>query len=280
VSVLLALGLLIVIALVAFLFRGNMIQLATPATQTPPIPTIVIPTVDCGSPTLVLGTSTFQIQNLTPAADGSFAVPSDTSGIAYWVEGTAVNSVFILPPTPGNLAIMPTISVGSTATVTLSNCNSTTYSLSAGQAGALDIPALSDQSIEGITIFFETDVTGAGFVYKGDITEQQLSTFNTPAPSDVQAEFSLLETTLSQDGTSLNISVSIQNYGTAPITLTANDVSLLQTDSTPVTMLGSTPALPIQIAAGTTATINLTFQKPATPTATLKLLTIEFDVEQ
>lgn len=282
VAVLLGLGLLVLTVLVVFALRGNFSQVQTPVTQTiptVPVPTLFIPTPDCGSPTLVLGTASFQIQNLTPAADGSFTVPSDTSGIAYWVEGTDTNSVFVISPTPQNATVMSTVSVGSTAKVTWENCNSSTYNLGPAQAAMLDIPAFSDQSSEAITIFFQTDVSGAGFVYKGELTEQQLNTINTLAPSDIQVEISLLETTASQDGTSLRIGVSIQNFGTSPITLSANDVALLQADSTPLAMTVSEPALPKEIAAGVTETIYFTFQRPATPTVTLKVLTVEYDIE-
>src|SRR5919108_1063832 len=102
IGILMGVGIVVLIALAIFLFRGNIFQTLAPSTDTPVIPTMFIPTPDCGSPTLVLSTSTFQIQNITPAPDGSLAVPSDTSGIAYWVEGTNTNYVFVLSPTPDN----------------------------------------------------------------------------------------------------------------------------------------------------------------------------------
>lgn len=252
---------------------------APTATQTQVIPTLFVPTPDCGSPTLVLGSSTLQIQNLAPAQDGSGTIPVDTSGIAYWVQGTSTNLVFVLPPTPQNLVVMSSISVGNTAKVTLSNCNSTTYSLSAAQAGVLDVPALSDQSTEGITIFFQTDVSGAGFVYKGELTEQQINTINTPAASEVQAEISLLGTTASADGTTIKVDLSIQNFGTAAITLSASDVSLLNEDSTPLVMVSSEPALPKEISSGAIEAISLTFPRPVSPSATLKVFSAEYDIE-
>ena len=279
VATLLGFGVIALIVLLLFMFRRNDPAVAIPATQTPPIPTIFAPTPDCGSSTLLLGTSTFQIQNLTPSADGSFNVPSDTSGIAYWVEGTNTKSVFIVSPTPENATIMSTISVGSGAKLTWTNCNSSTYNLNAPQASSLDIPVLSDQSVEGITIFFQTAETGAGFVFHGDLTEQQINTINTPDISEVQAEISLLETSSSQDGTSLRIGVSIQNNGALPITVSASDIALVQADSAPLVMAGSEPALPIEIVPGATETIYITFPRPATPTATLKVFTVEYDIE-
>jgi hypothetical protein len=60
IGILLGVGIVVLAALVIFLFRGNIFQALTPATETPVIPTMFIPTPDCGSPTLVLGTATFQ----------------------------------------------------------------------------------------------------------------------------------------------------------------------------------------------------------------------------
>jgi len=281
VAVLLGIGIITLLILLGFLFLGNGFQFLTPSTQTPVIPTMFIPTPDCGSPTLVLGTSTFQIQTLTPETDGSLTVPPDTSGIAYWVEGTDHNYVFVLGPTPENLSIMSTITAGTTAKATWKNCNSTTYSLSTPQQGSFNSSALPDQSVDGITVFFQTDATGAGFVYRGELTEEQISTFNTPTSGElnVQAEIGLLETITSADGTTIRIGISIQNYGQATFTLSATDVSLTQQDGTSLNMTSNEPSLPREIAPGATETIYFTFPRPASPTATLKIFTVEYDIE-
>ena len=281
VSALLVLGILVLIFLLGFLFLRNGFQFLTPATLTPPIPTIFVPTPDCGSPTLVIGSSTFHIQPLALAPDGVLTVPPDTSGLAYWVNGTNKNYVFVFSPTQENISFMSTITTGSTAKATWKNCNSTIYTLSAPQPGSFNGSALPDQSVDGITIFFPTDASGTGSVFTGELTEEQISTFNTPAAgaSDIQAEISLLEATPSADGTTLKVGVSIQNYGTVPLTLSTSDVSLLQQDSTPVAMVSSEPALPKEIAPGTTETITFTFSRPGSPEATLKIFTVEYDIE-
>ncbi len=276
VAVLLGIGIIVLMVLLGFLFLRNGFQFLTPA-----IPTLFVPTPDCGSPTLVLGTTTFQIQPIPPGPDGSLTVPSDTSGIAYWVEGTNTNYVFVLSPTPENLAIMSTITVGSTAKATWKNCNSTTYNLSAPQPGSFNSSALPDQSVDGITIFFQTDSSGTDFVFSGELIEEQISTFNTPAvgASDIQAEISLLETTPSADGTTIRVGVSIQNYGTAAFTLSTSDVSLTQPDGGLLNMVSSEPPLPKEIPSVATETIYFTFPRPASPTATLKILEIEYELE-
>jgi len=281
VAILLGLGILVLIILLGFLFLRNGFQLAAPATLTPPIPTIIVPTPDCGSPSLVLGTTTFQIQTITPGPDGSLTAPPDTSGIAYWVDGTDKNYVFVFSPTQENISFTSTITARSTAKATWKNCNSTTYTLSAPQPGPFNGSALPDQSADGITVFFPSDASGAGSVFTGELTEEQISTFNTPAvgASDVQAEISLLETTASTDKTTIRIGVSIQNYGGTAFTLSTSDVSLAQQDGTSLNMVSSEPALPKEIAPGTTETVYFTFPRPTSPAATLKILTVEYDIE-
>jgi hypothetical protein len=206
--------------LVGLVLRQRGFQLPAPATQTQSIPTMFFPTADCGSPILLLGTATFEIKTVAPALDGSLSVPADTSDIAYWVEGTDTNYVFVLSLTPQNLALMQTVTVGSTAKATWADCSSTTYSLSAPQQSSLDGSASSDQSSAGITIFFETDPSGAGVMVNGELTEEEITTFNTPAsePSEIQAGIGLLETT-SEDGDTIRVSASVYNYGEAEFTL-------------------------------------------------------------
>jgi hypothetical protein len=274
-----SLGMLLLFLLSACQFRG--LQLPGSATETPVFPTLFVPTPDCGSPTLVLDSTTFEIETIKPATDGSLTVPSDTSGVAYWVDGTNKNYVFVISPMPKNAAVMSTLTVGSTAKVTWSNCNSTTYHLSAPQEDSFDASALPDQSAEGITVFFETDPTGAGFVFRGDLTGEQISTFNTPVlgAADVQAEISLLETTPSENGGTIRIGISIYNYGGSAFTLSASDVSLTPQDGSALTMASSEPALPKEISPGATETIYFTFPRPSSPTTTLRIFTIEYDIE-
>lgn len=260
--------------------RGFRLSMLVPQSRATSIaPTLVIPTQDCSPPTLVLGTETFQIQIITPAADGSLTVPLDTSGIAYWVEETSTNYVFVLSPTEENIALISTLTPGTAATATWSNCDSTTYSLSAPQQSSLSVSTVPDQSAQGLTVFFETDPSGAGFIFTGELTGQEITTFNTPSANEVQAEIGLLETTASADGQTVTVVVSIQNYGASAITLTAGDVALTQPDGAALALESSQPRLPEKINAGDTKTIELIFPRPASPTAILRIFTIEYDLE-
>ena len=280
IGILLGVGIVVLAALVAFLFRGSIFQLITPATQTPLIPTMFVPTPDCGPATFVLGPTTFQIQTINPAADGSLSVPPDTSGIAYWVDATNTNYVFVLSPTPDNLSLISSLTAGNIAKATWSNCNSTTYNLFAPEQNPASISTLLDQSTSGITIFVQSDPSTASLVIRGELTEEQLSTINTPAAgTEIQAEISLLETTTSPDGTTIRVSISIQNYGATAFTLSGSDVSLTSQDGTALIMVNSEPVLPKEIGPGATETIYLRFPRPSSPMATIKIFDIEYELE-
>ena len=284
IGILLGVGIVVLAALVIFLFRGNIFQALTPSTETPVIPTMFIPTADCGPPTLVLGATTLQIQTINPAPDSNLVVPADGSGIAYWVNGTDTNIVLVLSSTPENLALLSTITAGSVAKVTLTNCNSTTYNLFAPEQNPTSVSTLLDQanqSTSGITVFVQSDPSTANLVVRGELTEEQLSTINTPVlgGSEIQAEISLLETTTSPDGTTIRVGISIQNYGAMAFTLSGSDVSLTSQDGTALILVNSEPVLPKEIGPGATETIYFTFPRPASPTATMKILDIEYDLE-
>jgi hypothetical protein len=240
--------------------------------------TFSIPTTNCGSEVLVIGTSSLPIQYLSPTVDGPLRVSSDTGGLAYWVEGTDRHPLFILGPAPENFALMSTLSVGSTVTVIGVDCNSSTYNLSAPVAGSVTTP-LGSSIFDGLTLFIQTDLSGAGFLYQGTLTEQEVSVFSTPVPSDVQAEIGLLETTLSPDAASIRIGISIYNFGSSTIKLAANDVTLTPAGGVPLGMQKSEPRLPEKIDATETKTFYFTFPRPAAQTATLKIFTVEYDIE-
>lgn len=270
-----------------FVFTGEVVaeqpapSVANTVATTSVNPTIVIPTPDCGKPTLVLGTTTFKIQNISRAPDGSLAVPAGTSGIAYWVEGTVTNYVFVLSPMPENLAAMSTITVGSPATVTWSDCSSTSFVLLAPIEGSINRDALPEQTEAGITVFFQTDPSGASFVFRGGLAEEAVDVIDTPMAdeSGILAEISLLEITTSPDGTTIKVNISIRNYGQSAFTLSSDNVSLTPPDAAMLALAGSSPRLPDKIKPGEIKTFELTFPRPSSATATLKIFTVEYDIE-
>jgi len=278
VLVLMGIGILLLISIVAFAFRGSFPSFAFPGAATP-FPTMFFPTPDCGSPTLVIGSTTFQIQNASLSPYGTVKVPPDTNGVAYHVEGAGLPFVFLLSPTQENIALLTGLPEGTTAKATSTNCNSITFTLSAPQPGIFSTNFLPDQSSDSMVLFVQTDASGNGLVSSGSMTEKQINTFNTPDASDVQAEIGILETTISQDGTTIQTKVSVYNFSTTPLTLTSNDVSLTPQDGAPLVLTDSEPSLPNEVAPGKTEQFTFTFPRPSTPTATLKVFTVEYDVE-
>lgn len=172
VLIFLAVLLLVLGMLLGLLLRQNGFQFSFLATQTEAFPTLLIPTQDCGSPSLLLGTSTFQIQNLTLAPDGSLVLPSAAAGVAFMFETTEGNNLVVLSPTPENLALKATLKEGDTAKVTWADCSSITFGLSAPDLNPANVSTLLNQLTSGLTIFIQTDTTGNGFIVKGELTER------------------------------------------------------------------------------------------------------------
>ncbi len=240
-----------------------------------------VPTPQCVEPTLTLGSAKFVIKTIARAADGSISVPPDTPNVAYQVEGTQPNYVLVLSPSPNNLALRNAVKDGDKATVVLANCNSTVFSVSAPQPAPSSISTLLNQPTSGLVMLVQTSPSAAGFVVTGELSEEILKAIDTPqpGPSNRQAEVSLLETTASADKATIRVGVSILNTGTAPFSLSANDVALTPENAAPVAPTSTEPSLPHDFKPGTTENIYFTFPRPSTNTAVLKVLDIEFDVE-
>jgi hypothetical protein len=285
----LAILLVLIGYLVGLLLQRGGFQFSPPArgAETAVMPTMAIPpmviaTPDCGAPTLTIGATTYQIQMFDPAPGGSLTVPPDSFGVAYWVRGTDTNRVFVLGPTAENLALLSSLSAGGEVTVKSANCDSSIHALAAPEPGFFDAASLPDQSVEGLSIFFQTDASGNGYVASGDLTGEEINVFNLPPASggtEVQAEISLLNTIPSSDGSTLQVEVSILNYGGTAFTVTANDVTLALEASVAFQPLESNPLLPREVQPGATETFTFTFPRPPTPTATLRVFTVEYELE-
>jgi hypothetical protein len=233
----------------------------------------------CSPPTLAIGTNQYIVKTIEAQSDGSLGVPADKPGYAFWVKGTEINHVFALSPTDNNLALFDSVKSGDTATVTWADCNSTTYSLFAPDAGAPDHAALMDQSVSEITIVVQPGAGTASFVIKGEFMEGIIQSFNTPDTAEMQAEISLLGIAPSDDGKTLQVSVSIQNTGATLITFRADNVSLTGEDAAALPLERSEPGLPMEIQPGESGEFMLAFVRPSTATATLNILGVEYELE-
>ena len=228
----------------------------------------------CGQSVLKIGETTYQIKDAKTESDGSLKISANTPNTAYWVNQTETNQVFALSPTSENLKLQN--ANPDKAVVTWANCNSSSYTLSAPQAGMPAMNTLLDQSNSGITIFVQNG--NDGFVIHGEFVGENIQAFNTPDLSAIQAEISLLGTIPSADKKTIKVSVSILNSGQKKITLTSNDVSLL-IGNTIAKPLSSEPVLPKEIAPSATEKFSFTFAYPNAPGATLKVFDAEYDVE-
>ena len=83
----------------------------------------------------------------------------------------------------------------------------------------------------------------------------------------------------SADGKTIRVGVSILNNGQSAITLTANDVSLAYENTAPVAPASAEPALPLEIKPGTSEAIYFVFPRPSSPSATLKIFSVEYELE-
>lgn len=230
----------------------------------------------CGDARLQIGTNLFSIKTIKKNSGQKLSIPVETSATAYWVEGTDINYVFGISPTADNHSLLAEVGAGDIATVTWENCNTSIYALSNVQPGNPDIPVLLDQSQTQITIFMPGDATSTGLVIKGELQGDTLISFNTPDASSMLVEISFLGSTTSSDQTTINVSVSVNNYGKSTIRLAAEDVSLTPEGGFALSPINIEPSTLKGIKPGATETISFTFPRPPTTSATFKIYTMEY----
>jgi hypothetical protein len=237
------------------------------------------PTPACVQPTLTLGAAKFRIESLKRGNDGSFTVPPNTPGVAYWIEGTSPQYVLTLSPTAENMTVGTSIKVGDTALLVWADCGEELYAVQKVEIGTPDIPALLSQPGTGFTLFIQSPVSPVGLVIQGERPE--ILATQIPGPMEetggIQAEINFLETTTSSDGKTVAISISILNKGNEAFSLTDQDISLTPENGPSQAPLHVEPALPRQIPPGAIETFQLTFPRPDTNFAVLKILDFSID---
>lgn len=273
--------LLSVVVVSRFFLRPETARPQTPSLQASPMQSELNPTLYCGEPALTFGTTDLRIEQMAAAADGSFAIPTDTDNVAYWLNGTASDFVFALSATPNNLALGESLMAGEMASITWPSCEITTFTLAAPELGSSFSAANSDQPEGGIILFIQNSPPGEGFVVKGSPVESQMISTDTPAPGGpgIESEITLLETSTSQNKSTILVSVSIWNYGASEFAVTANDVWLIPQNAAPLAPAKAEPSLPRKIKPGVSETFNFTFPRPSPATAVLKIFSVEFDLE-
>jgi hypothetical protein len=262
---LLGLGILVLVALLGFLFLRNGFQLGAPTTQTP-----VIPTPQCIEPTLTLGTAILHIKTVPNNPNAFPPIPQDTSDTAYWIEGTTINYVFGLSPIGNNLVLNASLKAGDPAVINWADCSKDEYvikSIDMAQPNDLNI---FDQSVGGVTVYVRTDASN--LVIRGE--RPIIQSAETPVPTDVNAiqldiQFSDLTP---PDNNSVKIGLNITNRGAQAVTLTNNDISLTVENGSEVFPVAAEPALPQEIQPNGTITLAVTFPKPGASSAVLRIL--------
>lgn len=270
VSIFLVILLIIFGFLVGLLLRQSGFRLSLRATLAP-----VIPTPQCIEPTLTLGATTFHVKSI-PSDLGSYpSIPQDTADAAYWLEGTTINYVFALSPTSNNLILNTTLKAGDLAVINWADCSKDDYVVKSIDTLSPSDLNILDQTTGGITVYVRTD--SSSLVIRGE--HPIIQSAETPLPTDVNAiqldiQFSDLTP---PDNSSVKIGLNITNKGTQTVTLTNNDISLTAENGSEVFPLAVEPALPQDIQPNGTITLAVTFPKPGTNSAVLRILDTTVD---
>jgi hypothetical protein len=238
-------------------------------------------TPSCTGASLQLGNTSWSMESINIATDGSVEVPSDTPGVAYWIQNFESNIVFALSPTQANQDLLSALQGGETATVTWQACNTASFTLFTPQAGAPDPGIFTDQTSIGLVVYLPESISFPGMWVQGVLAGETIITPPTPAPytGEVNAEISLLKTSTSDDQQTIQVVISILNYGSESLPLTENDISLTPTGLAPLQVTRVDPALPQEIKPDETKTFTLIFPRPDTSMATLKIFTVEYDID-
>jgi hypothetical protein len=235
----------------------------------------------CTGASMQLGNTSWSMEPINNATDGSVDVPADTPGVAYWIQTLENNAVFALSPTQENFDLLSALQGGEQATVTWQGCNITTFNLFTPKYGVPSTGIFTDQASIGLVVYLPESDSLPGIWVQGDLSGETIITPPTPAPytGEVNAEISLLETSTLNDRQTIQVVISILNYGSESIPLNESDISLTPTDAAPLPVTRVDPVLPQEIESNESKTFTLVFPRPNTASATLKIYTVEYDLE-
>jgi hypothetical protein len=238
-------------------------------------------TPSCAGATLQLGTASWSLESIQLAADGSVDVPDDTPGVAYWIQNLEKNTVFALSPTQENLDLLSVLQGGDQASITWPDCNTASFTLLTPTYGVPGTELFADQSTSGLVVYMPEKVSLPGIWVQGSLVGETIVAPPTSAPyeGEVNAEISLLGTSILKDKQTMQVVITILNYGSAAITLTSGDISLTPEGAPPLQIISSDPKLPQQIEPTENKEFILVFPRPDSAMATLKIYTVEYDLE-
>ena len=156
--------------------------------STPTQAFILIKTPTCSGATLQLGTSSWSLESIQRAPDGTVNVPDRYPGVAYWIENLNNNTVFALSPTPENVAFLSSLQAGEEAILTWENCNSATYFLSAPQPIEQAINILANQSPTSMVVYVPGSQSTPGLLVQGDLTGETITSPPTYEPGSLRGQ--------------------------------------------------------------------------------------------
>jgi hypothetical protein len=245
----------------------------------PPV-SVEPPRVECEAALLEIGSQIFGFNALAPAEDGSFTIPADGApDSAYWVAGSELAPLFYLSPTAANRALVTSLAEGEPVRVTWQNCNTTSFTLFPAELEANDLAQIAAGLEAGIAIAVQDESAAQAWVARSELQGEEIFVFSTPDPNEMLAEIGLLEVSTSEDRTSITVRISIYNAGQSQIALEMDDVSLMTDGEIISRSLFSEPALPKNIAPGSSEEFFFTFVRPTTTEATFRVFDIEYDLE-
>jgi len=178
--------------------------------------------------------------------------------------------VFLLKPAANSPDMQVALKSGESLVIQWADCGREEFVLAAIQPGAPDAQALLAQ-----TTRHRCDRPGAG--QRSSLCAARRATgagsTRNPEPTDpnvIQADITFGETVVSEDGKTLQTSLTVTNTGSKPITINPTDLSLAAEGKAPLSPLSIAPALPQEIQPGDSLSLTITFPHPGSHTAVLR----------
>lgn len=155
----------LVIAIVVVVIRLGLVKPPDPFAFIVPVdPT---PTPACLRPVIDIGSTSFPIQIIQRAGDGSVVIPAGGPEQAFWVDGNHSNFIFGLSPSPAALALQGTLKAGSRIRIVWEDCSMNDFLVNQVRAGQPQPAELLAAPKDGVRVFVQKSAAGDGFVIEG-----------------------------------------------------------------------------------------------------------------
>jgi hypothetical protein len=280
------------------LFAGLLMLTACSASRQPqPTPS---PAPPCMEDRLIVADLSLPLIALPENSPSLDQLPAEPAA-AYRLDLPAGGLAVVLPPAPVYRASLTALTAGQTVVLARADCTLTVFAVtSAAATDALPGAELAARPGELNLWTGGTQPGEGGWLVRAVLLatpppavaepppaalptlapDETLVVIPTPqVPPEFQAELSLLEAGVGADGTSVEITLEIRNYGPNPARLSADSLAMRDAAGRTVTLRTSQPALPADLPVGQAVTLRLSFDHPAALPAVLTVLETEFDIE-